>query len=129
MKDMLHELMTTLTEEPDILKIQQTGGLKSYKRREELGEEMTSITVIPIGPPAQAGFGSNTSLVKHVMYQVCIEATDRMVCKEFQKKVENLFQTKGFYQMSGGLDEYFIETKRFVDARFYQGYSKPYEEY
>ena len=69
MKDMLHELMLTLTEEPEILKIKETGGLKSYKRREELGKEMTSITVIPVGPPEQAGFGSNISLGKHFIYQ------------------------------------------------------------
>ncbi|MGV8956331.1 hypothetical protein ACN9TB_01005 [Lactococcus lactis] len=47
MKDMLHELMSVLAKDSDILKIKQTGGLKSYKRREELGEDMTSITVIP----------------------------------------------------------------------------------
>lgn len=129
MNDMLHELMSVLAEDSDILHIKQTGGLKSYKRREELEDDMTSITVIPTGPPEQAGFGSNTSLTKHFMYQVCIEATERMVCKELQKKVEALFQTKGFYQMSGGLDQYFVETKRFVDARFYQGYSKLYEDY
>ena len=31
--------------------------------------------------------------------------------------------------MNGALDEYFSDTKRYVDARFYEGNSNLYENY
>lgn len=129
MNDMLDEIMAELADDPDILAIQQVGGFKSYARLETLADDLTSITIIPSGPPEQTGYGSNNALAKHFMYQVSIEATDRMTCKTLQRKVETILMTLGFYQMSGGLDEYFSTTKRYVDARFYQGDSKLYENY
>lgn len=129
MKDKLNELIEALKLEPDISAIEKTGGLKSYVRYEKLPDNLTSIVIRPVGPPEGTGFGSNGSLAKHFTYQVSIESIDRMTCKILQKKVETIFKTKGFYQSSGGLDEYFTETKRYVDARFYEGNSNLYEDY
>lgn len=129
MKDMLSEIMTALAVHPVIQKIKDTGGFKSYDRYENLAENLTSITVTPTGPPEQVATGSNTSLAKHFVYQVSIEATDRMTCKNLQRIVEGILELKGFFQAVGGLDEYFKETKRYVDARFYEGNSKLYENY
>ena len=129
MNDMLSELMQALANDSDILAIQRIGGLKSYSRYENLSESSTSITITPTGPPEQTAVGSNDSFAKHFVYQVSIEATNRMESKELQRKVENILKTKGFFQMNGGLDEYFEETKRYVDARFYEGNSNLYENY
>ncbi|MDT2877199.1 hypothetical protein ACQUED_05780 [Lactococcus lactis] len=129
MNDMLNEIMQVLATDSDILSIQKTGGFKSYSRYENLSGSLTSITVIPAGPPEQTAVGSNDSFAKHFVYQVSIEATNRMESKELQRKVENILKTKGFFQMNGGLDEYFEETKRYVDARFYEGNSNLYENY
>lgn len=129
MNDMLNELMTTLASDSDILKIQATGGFKSYSRREELNDTLTSVTVTPSGTPESNTFGSNTALTKHFIYQVSIESIDRLECKKLQKKVEDILLNQGFHQMNGGLDEYFSTTKRYVDARFYQGNSALYQEY
>ena len=129
MKDMLSELMQSLANDSDILSIQKTGGFKSYSRYENLSGSLTSITVIPAGPPEQTAMSSNDSLAKHFVYQVSIEAIDRLTVKKLQNTVENILKTKGFFQMNGGLDEYFSDTKRYVDARFYEGNSNLYENY
>lgn len=129
MNDMLNEIMKALSTDSDIMDIQKTGGLKSYVRYEKLAENLTSITVTPGGPPLQTALSSNGSLAKHFIYQVSIESTDRMIAKKLQSKVENILISLGFFQMSGGLDEYFEETKRYVDARFYEGNSNLYENY
>ncbi len=129
MNDMLNELMQALANDPDILAIQKTGGFKSYSRYENLSGSLTSITVTPTGPPEQTAMSSNDSLAKHFVYQVSIEAIDRLTVKKLQSAVENILKTKGFFQMNGGLDEYFSDTKRYVDARFYEGNSNLYENY
>lgn len=129
MKDMLNELMQVLANDSEILAIQKTGGFKSYVRYDQLAKESTSITIIPSGPPEGSVFGSNASLAKHFIYQVSVEAIDAITCKSLQNKVETILKTKGFHQMDGGLDEYFNDTKRYVDARFYQGNSNLYENY
>ncbi len=129
MNDMLSEVMQALVTSPQILAIQKTGGFKSHERYENLAENLPSITVIPSGPPEQIARGSNHSLSKHFIFQVSIESTDRMTSKELQRTVERIFNDLGFYQMNGGLDEYFSDTKRYVDARFYEGNSNLYEDY
>ena len=129
MNDMLNEIMQVLATDSDILSIQKTGGFKSYSRYENLSGSLTSITVTPTGPPEQTALSSNDSLAKHFVYQVSIEAIDRLTVKKLQNTVENILKTKGFFQMNGGLDEYFSDTKRYVDARFYEGNSNLYENY
>lgn len=129
MNDMLHELMQSLCEISEIKTIKETGGLKSYRRDNKLPKSASSITVSPLGPPESEGFASNQSLMKHFVFQISVESTNRMECKILQRKIELTLESKGFYQMSGGLDEYFVETKRYVDSRYYQGNSRIYEEY
>ncbi|WMX71746.1 hypothetical protein [Lactococcus cremoris] len=129
MKDMLNELMQALVTDSEIQEIQQNEGFKSYVRRDELAKEKTSITVIPSGPPESAGFASNDSVAKHFVYQVSIEAAEREIPKSLQRKVENILKSKGFYQMPGGVDDYFPTTQRYVDARFYQGNSSLNDDY
>ena len=129
MNDMLNEIMQVLATDSDILSIQKTGGFKSYSRYENLSGSLTSITITPTGPPEQTAMSSNDSLAKHFVYQVSIEAIDRLTVKKLQNTVENILKTKGFFQMNGGLDEYFSDTKRYVDARFYEGNSNLYENY
>mgnify|MGYP005983029135 FL=1 len=129
MKDMLNELMEELATDSEIKAIQEEQGFKSYIRRDELAKDKTSITVIPSGPPESTGFASNDSLAKHFVYQVSIEAAEREIPKTLQRKVENILKSKGFYQMPGGVDEYFPTTQRYVDARFYQGNSSLNDDY
>ena len=43
---------------------------------------------------------SNDSLAKHFVYQVSIEAIDRLTVKKLQNTVENILKTKGFFQMN-----------------------------
>lgn len=129
MKDMLNELMEELANDSEIKAIQEEEGFKSYIRRDELAKDKTSITVIPSGPPESAGFASNDSLAKHFVYQISIEAAEREIPKTLQRKVENILKSKGFYQMPGGVDEYFPPTQRYVDARFYQGNSSLNDDY
>jgi len=50
-------------------------------------------------------------------------------CKELQRKIEKIMEEQGFYQTTGGLDEWTPEIKRYVDARTYKGRSALYEEY
>ncbi|MCW2279875.1 hypothetical protein [Lactococcus lactis] len=129
MKDMLHELMQSLCEASEIKAIKENGGLKSYQRWDELPKEASSITISPLGPPESEGFGSNRSLMKHFVFQISVESINRMESKALQRKIELILQRQGFYQMSGGLDEYFVETNRYVDSRYYEGNSRIYEDY
>lgn len=125
MKDMLDELYQALKDDADLSNI----CIKSMERPETLSEKDTSIVLIPIGPPMQIARGSNTSLAKSFIYQVNVESIDRMECKRLQRKIEQIFESKGFYQVDGGLDEYIGEIRRYVDARTYKGRSTLYENY
>ena len=125
MRDKLEELYEALRQDETLRAI----CIRSFARPESLGDEETSIVIAPVGPPIQAEAGSNTHLAKIFLYQVNVESTRRMECKELQRKIEIILEKEGFYQTAGGLDEWIPEIKRYVDARTYKGMSALYKEY
>ena len=124
-KDKLTEIYNALKSDENLSGI----SIKSFKRPETLSEKEPSIVIIPVGPPLQSDRGSNTSLSKTFLYQINVESTNRVECKDLQGKIEKIMEDQGFYQTAGGLDEWIPEIKRYVDARTYKGQSALYEEY
>lgn len=124
-RDQLEELYEALVAEPELEGVL----IKSYTRPEELDETEPSIVLIPVGPPMQSNAGSDTYLTKKFMYQVNVESIDRKEAKGLQAVVEKVLLKKGFHQMSGGLDEWIPDIKRYADARTYSGRGMLYENY
>lgn len=124
-KDKFNELYEALKKDASLAGI----SIKSFKRPDSLPNNEPSIVIKPVGPPMQAVHGSNTSLAKTFLYQVNVESTNYTECKVLQRKIEKIMEDQGFYQTSGGLDEWIPEIKRYVDARTYKGRSALYEEY
>lgn len=124
-KDKLTELYGSLIAHKDLADI----SIKSFMRDSLLDDDQTSIVIIPLSPPKQSAFGSNTSLSKRFLYQVNVESKDRLECKKLQSIVEKIFEEHGLYQTDGGLEDYLEEIDRYVDARTYKGSSKLYENY
>ena len=124
-KDKFNELYEALKKDESLAGI----SIKSFKHPDSLPNNEPSIVIKPVGPPMQAVHGSNTSLAKTFLYQVNVESTNYMECKEFQRKIEKIMEDQGFYQTVGGLDEWIPEIKRYVDARTYKGQSALYKEY
>ena len=124
-KDKFNELYEKLKKDETLAGI----SIKSFNRPDTLPSNETSIVIRPVGPPMQTAYGSNTSLAKKFLYQVNVESKNYMECKELQRKIEKIMEDQGFYQTTGGLDEWIPEIKRYVDARTYKGRSALYEEY
>lgn len=124
-KDKFNELYEVLKKDETLAGI----SIKSFKRPESVPNNETSIVIKPVGPPMQVVHGSDTSLSKMLLYQVNVESIDYMECKVLQRKIEKIMEEQGFYQTTGGLDEWIPEIKRYVDARTYKGRSALYEEY
>lgn len=124
-KDKLTELYNALKEDESLYGI----SIKSFARPDTLGDDETSIVIIPVGPPMQTAHGSNTSLSKTFLYQINVESTNRLECKELQGRIEKIMENQVFYQTEGGLEQWIPDIKRYVDARTYKGRSALYEEY
>ena len=124
-KDRLEEIWEKLNEDERLSDI----SIKSFVRDSNLDDTETSIVLVPVAPPMQTIFGSDTSLSKVFLIQINVESTDRKTCKELQRIIEKIMESEGFYQTVGGLDEYIEDLGRYVDARTYRGVSKLYEDY
>lgn len=123
MKSMLDTLADKLAEVPALSNI----AIHYFQRPESLSESDSSIVLIPLAPPQQETFGSDNFLQKRFSYQVNVESSDYYKTKRIAHEVEKVFLEAAFYQNTGGLDEYFEETKRYVDARTYRGSSSVYD--
>lgn len=116
MNDMLMEIYNKLSTS----KIIDNKRIQFYEAPENMNLNSAPFVVIsPLVPPEPSYYGSDDELAIEITYQINVEATERMKAKEVQLEVKNLLKQLGFSQLTGGLDAYFKETKRYVDARRY----------
>ena len=125
-KDMLTTIYAALVANPTVLK--NCGDrIKFYETPETTDMIKPFITISPVGPQDDAYGGSDMVLALTMTYQVDVESHNRKLVKLIQHEVKKEMKLLGFGQLTGGLDTYFNETKRFVDARRYRGNTKIYE--
>lgn len=132
MKLMLYEIRKQLLENSyisDMTKISEGKyRVKAYEYPETGDKTGAFITIRPVDVPNEAYHGSDKELSMEHLIQIDVEAVYPTVCKEIQYNVRQEMRKLGFGQISGqGLDEYFPETRRFVDSRRYQGNTKIYD--
>lgn len=102
--------------------------IKFYEQPETADKTGAFITIRPVDVPNEAYHGSDQELSIEHLIQIDVESTYRTTCKQIQHEIKKEMKKLGFGQVSGqGLDEYFTETKRFVDARRYDGNTKIYD--
>ncbi|WP_288746339.1 hypothetical protein [uncultured Enterococcus sp.] len=121
MKDMMMEVYKQLVANPLIAEKVTKDRIKFYEVPETLDTTKPFILIdTPLGPPTSAYYAANKEMSQTFSYQINVETTSRILTKEIAKAVKAAMWGFGYVQLNGGLDEYFNETKRFVDARRYR---------
>ncbi len=118
MKDMMDTIYSEMKKNDVILSACEDR-IKFYLYPETADMDKPFLTIRPLAPPQSTSYASDKSLGYQFSYQIDVQAYNRKVCKEVQHAVHTVMTSLGFAQQPGGLDEYFEETKRFVDARRY----------
>ncbi|MDV4751311.1 hypothetical protein NNG37_09885 [Enterococcus faecium] len=102
--------------------------IKHYQQPETADKSGAFITIRPVDVPNEAYHGSDKELSIEHLIQIDVESKYRATCKQIQYEIKKEMKTLGFGQVSGqGLDEYFSETNRYVDARRYDGNTRIYD--
>lgn len=128
MKDMMMEVYNQLIAN-DLIKEKVTKErIKFYEVPESLDTSKPFIVIdTPLGPPTSAYFAANKELSQTFSYQINVESPNRKITKEIAKEIKKVMWEFNYQQLNGGLDTYFIETKRFVDARRYRTNTKMHD--
>lgn len=124
MKDMSMMIYDLLKTNPTI-KTMVEGRIKFYEWPGT--EKYPAIIIRPLDVPSPGISGSNKQLTTKFLYQVDVETNKRFDAKIIQGAVKDEMKLLGFGQLNEGLDTYFPETKRFIDARRYQLQTKLYD--
>jgi hypothetical protein len=133
MKDMLEIIYTALCANEYIHLMtyneeQEDYRIKYYEQPETADKSGAFITIRPLDVPNEAYHGSDKELSIEHLIQIDVESKYRATCRQLQNEVKKEMKKLGFGQVKGqGLDEYFSETKRFVDARRYDGNTRIYD--
>ncbi|MFJ7993591.1 DUF3168 domain-containing protein [Peribacillus frigoritolerans] len=98
--------------------------IKFYEYPETGDASKPFIVIDPLDVPVPTVYASNENHANEYLYQIDVESTNRLQVKEIQAEIKKELKKLGFGQLKDGLDEYFNETKRFVDARRYRGLIK-----
>ncbi|EAC2241069.1 hypothetical protein HS43_07430 [Listeria monocytogenes] len=126
MIDILNIIYTTLSKN-DIIHTTCEERIKYYDFPSTGDSNKTFLLIIPLDVPVPTNFSSNEAMWEDFLVQIDVQSDDRLTVKQIQEEVRKEMKQIGFGQLAGGLDEYFPETGRFVDARKYSGL--PYKLY
>lgn len=128
MKDMMTEVYDKLIAS-DLIKEKVTKDrIKFYEVPESLDTSKPFIVIdTPLGPPESAYFAANKEMSQTFSYQINVETTNRKLTAELSKEIKKIMWEMDFKQLSGGLNTYFTETKRFVQVRRYRKNTKIYD--
>ncbi|EMS6971481.1 DUF3168 domain-containing protein [Listeria monocytogenes] len=126
MIDILNVIYTTLSKN-DIIHTTCEERIKYYDFPGTGDSTKTFLLIIPLDVPVPTNFSSNEAVWEDFLVQIDVQSDDRLTVKQIQEEVRKEMKQIGFGQLAGGLDEYFPETGRFVDARKYSGL--PYKLY
>lgn len=134
MKDMMMQIYTALCANPTIVEKvsylkdgKRTFRIKFYEVEENFDTSKPFIILDVLEPQQSAYFAGNKVVSKQFSYQINVESDNRLITKEISKAVEKTMRELDFGQLRGGLDRYFKETKRFVEARRYRKNTKIYD--
>lgn len=106
---------------PDSDNEETTYQIKFYEAPETLDVTKPFIVIDTFsGPQTNAYHMANKPVSLTFSFQINVESPNRLLTKELSKAVKDVMWEIGYGQLSGGLDTYFKETKRFVDARRYR---------
>lgn len=118
MKSMMMDVYEALKNDATIKSLVDIERIKFFEAPETLNTSKPFIIIdSPFGPSTSAYFAANKELSKQFSYQINVESMDYLTTKKIAKAVQDVMRKIGFGQLSGGLDTYFSETKRYVDAR------------
>ncbi|EHD5018722.1 DUF3168 domain-containing protein [Listeria monocytogenes] len=95
--------------------------IKYYVGPETMDSSKPFMIIEPVDVDVPAMFSSDEIIADEFFIQVSVEASQRKVPKEIQAEVRKELRAIGMAQLADGLDEYFKDTKRYVDARRYRG--------
>ncbi len=126
MIDILNIIYTTLSKN-DIIHTTCEERIKYYDFPSTGDSNKTFLLIIPLDVPVPTNFSSNEAMWEDFLVQIDVQSDNRLIVKQIQEEVRKEMKQIGFGQLTGGLDEYFPETGRFVDARKYNGL--PYKLY
>ncbi|MCB2488337.1 DUF3168 domain-containing protein [Listeria monocytogenes] len=120
MIDILNIIYTTLSKN-DIIHTTCEERIKYYDFPSTGDSNKTFLLIIPLDVPVPTNFSSNEAMWEDFLVQIDVQSDNRLIVKKIQEEVRKEMKRIGFGQLAGGLDEYFPETGRFVDARKYSG--------
>ncbi|EAE5254222.1 DUF3168 domain-containing protein [Listeria monocytogenes] len=118
--DILNIIYTTLSKN-DIIHTTCEERIKYYDFPSTGDSNKTFLLIIPLDVPVPTNFSSNEAMWEDFLVQIDVQSDNRLIVKQIQEEVRKEMKRIGFGQLAGGLDEYFPETGRFVDARKYSG--------
>ncbi len=120
MKDMMMEIYTALCADQLISENVTKDRIKFYEAPETLDVSKPFIIIDVLSPQTSVNFAANKVVSKQFSYQINVETPDRVLTKRIARSVSYIMRNLDFGQLNGGLDTYFKETKRYVDARRYR---------
>ncbi|WP_348922075.1 hypothetical protein [Enterococcus rotai] len=127
MKDMLMIIYNQLLTNAVVKDKVTSDRIKFYDYPETGDVDNPFIVISPLGVPSGSVIGSDKELSLRFSYQIDVQGKDRLAVKQIQNAVKITMGNLRYVQLPEGIDTYFNETKRFLDARRYRKNTELYD--
>lgn len=98
--------------------------IRAYEYPDTLDKSKPFIIIEPISVPMLVGAVSNNFLAENHLIDIHVQGYSYDEVKRIQEEVRKVMWANGFKQRTNGLDEYFNETRLYLDVRSYEGVPK-----
>lgn len=103
----------------DIIAAYCENRIKVYEYPESAVTAKPFVVIDPLDIPTPTVYGSNDNHAFEYSYQIDVQGQNYETVKLIAEAIRQEMRKLGFEQLPNGLDEYFKDTKRYVDARRY----------
>lgn len=98
--------------------------IKLYEYPETADDTKPFIVIDPLDVPIPATYASNNNHSFEYNYQIDVQTQSYEITKLLAEAIRLEMRELGFEQLPNGLDEFFKETKRYLDVRRYSAIIK-----
>lgn len=124
---MKETIRNKMIDDPFIMELVQPENIRFYKWTDETRTSYPFVLIVPTAPPLSGTHASNDELTKILTYDIHVQAGTSLVTKNLMIHIHKMMKQMKFSQLPGGVDDYFEDTRKYVQARRYRINTKLYD--
>ena len=126
---MKEKIRNVFIETPLISELVPEKNIRFYKWTDETRVSYPFILIVPTSPPLSGTHANDEELTKVLTYDIHVQSDSVETTRDLMIVIHKIMKWIGFAQLPGGVDDYFEDTRKYVQARRYRVNTNLYDNH